>query len=153
MILNLKEKYSAFIKNLRSQPYERRVWLLQISLIIVLCLLLIWWIFILKNTINKSQTTFNTEQAVVENNIKKENKISQWDIFKNGLSIIYQNDFKPFFQKIGKVALEIFSVIVGIVIKISQGIDYIFTQLTTQFKAYGELIYSLFKNQNIFNIF
>jgi len=146
MAAKLKDKSNKIINDLRSQPYQKRLLILRISLVVVLCLLLAWWFYILKNSITENPTI--SSDKVEENNKEKSEGVSRWEIFVKGATIIYQNNILPFLKKVGDIALSLFSDIVGIVIKISQAIYYVYNQIAIQFKAYVELISSFLKQPN-----
>jgi hypothetical protein len=146
MAAKLKDKSNKIIDDLRSQPYQKRLLILRISLVVVLCLLLAWWFYILKNSITENPSI--SSDKIEENNKKKNEEVSHWEVFTKGALIIYQNNILPFFKKVGDIVLSLFSNIVGIVIEISQAIFYVVNQITIQFKAYIELISSFLKQPN-----
>ncbi len=148
MAAKLKDKSNKIIYDLRSQPYQKRLLILRISLVVVLCLLLAWWFYILKNSITENPSPSISSDKIEENNKKKNEEVSHWEVFTKGASIVYQNNILPVFKKVGDIALSLFSDIVGIVIEISQAIFYVVNQITIQFKAYIELISSFLKQPN-----
>jgi len=141
-IINLnkiKEKANQNIHYLRSQPYQKRMAILRGSLIVIICFLLVGWVFMVKNNVaehpvnSTNQTTAKVEAP------------SHLAIFRSGLNVIYHNYLHPFLSVIGDGLLKVFSQFVGLVIQITQSISSGVHQLVIQYKSYAELILSLMR--------
>jgi len=141
-IINLnkiKAKASQNIHYLRSQPYQKRMAILRGSLIVIICFLLVGWVFMVKNNVAEHPVTSTTQAT------EKTEEPSHLTIFRNGLNVIYRDYLRPFLSAIGGGLLKVFSQFVGLVIQITQSISSGVHQLVIQYKSYAELILSLMK--------
>ena len=139
IVKDLITKINKFFQQLRSLPYEKRNYLLQVSLVVVALLLLIGWFGILKYHLSEnSPITKETE------NVQPAKSITKWGIFKQGAYLAYQEHVLPLFSKIGYVLSNIFSLAVQLVIKIFNVGSYALERLFSQYKAYAQLIHYIF---------
>lgn len=137
----IQNKLNQKIQALRSQPYHKRVVIMQVCLMVIICLLFLGWIFSVKNNVAENPVIQKTQEAIKEET-EKPNRLT---IFQKGIELVYQDYLRPFFGKVGQILSGAFSQFIGLVIDIAQPISYGMNQLITQYKAYVELVLSLVK--------
>jgi len=137
----IQNKLNQKIQALRSQPYQKRIAIMQVFLIIIICLLFLGWILSVQINVAKTPVSQISQESVKE----KTEKPDRLTIFQTGIDLVYQDYLRPFFSKAGQILSGAFSHFIGLVIKIVQPISYGMNQLITQYKAYVELIFSLIK--------
>jgi len=137
----IQNKLNQKIQALRSQSYQKRVVIMQVCLMIIICFLFLGWIFSVKNNVAKTPVSQISQESVKE----KTEKPDRLTIFQTGIDLVYQDYLHPFFSKAAQILSGAFSHFIGLVIKIVQPISYGMNQLITQYKAYVELIFSLIK--------
>jgi len=134
------QKIKEMIKNIRVLPYEKRLFILRVSLVSVALVLLILWIGIFKNEVSSNH-------PLATNEIKAEEKIqslSKLEIFKKGLYLTYNEHFLPILKILSEGLSGFFSLIVKVVIKLFNITTFVFHQIFIQYKSYAQLIHYIF---------
>lgn len=133
--MKIIQRIKNLIHFLQSLPYEKRVYLLQISLIVVVLIGFLVWMSVFKSEVS------NNKVALEE---KKDVTPSKLDIFKKGIYLSYQDVLLPALKKASEVFISLFSFSVQIVIRVFNFTSHLAQQILVQYKAYAQLIYQVF---------
>jgi len=139
IVRKIFQKIKEIIEKARALPYEKRLALLQISLISSGLILVILWFGIFKSEISSTHPL-----AVNEIQEEKVQNVSRWEIFKKGLYLAYSENFLPFLKKLGEGLADVFGLMVELVIKIFNITSYALRTIFFQYKSYAQLIHYIF---------
>jgi hypothetical protein len=139
IVRKIFQKIKEIIEKARALPYEKRLALLQISLISSGLILVILWFGIFKSEISSTHPL-----AVNEVQEEKVQNVSRWEIFKKGLYLAYSESFLPLLKKLGEGLADVFGLMVELVIKIFNITSYALRTIFFQYKSYAQLIHYIF---------
>lgn len=125
------KKIKNFFVFLQSLPYEKRLYLLQISLVVVGLIGFLAWISIFSHQVSENRIALEEQNKTVPSKI---------DVFKKGIYAVYQDSLLPFLKQISQVLLSFFSFSVQVVIRIFNFASHLAQQILIQYKAYAQLI-------------
>lgn len=124
------------IKNLlhfiQSLPHEKRLYLLQVSLIVISLIGFLVWMSIFKNQVSDNKIALEEQKNVTP---------SKLDIFKRGIYAAYQDSLLPALKKTSQILLSLFSFSVQVVIEVFNFTSHLTQQIFIQYKAYAQLVY------------